>query len=46
MEEDFREVSIWWNNWIRRGLDEIPTIWFDSLFSKLDVGVNESGFSK
>ena len=46
MEEDFREISIWWNDWIRRGLVEIPTIWFDSLFSKLDTGNNESSFSK
>jgi putative proteasome-type protease len=46
MEEDFREISIWWNDWIRRGLTEIPTIWFDSLFSKLDAGDNTSSFSK
>jgi putative proteasome-type protease len=46
MEEDFREISIWWNNWIRRGLDEIPSIWFDSLFSKLAAGENLSSLPK
>ena len=45
-EEDFREISIWWNDWIRRDQVEIPTNLFDTLFSKLDAGDNKSSFSK
>ncbi len=33
MEEDFREISIWWQDWLRRGLVEMPANWFDSIFS-------------
>jgi hypothetical protein len=46
MEEDFREISIWWNDWIRRGLVEIPTTRFESLFSKLDAEDNANSFFK
>jgi len=38
MEEDFKEVSKWWQEWIRRGLVEIPASWFDNIFSKLEDG--------
>jgi putative proteasome-type protease len=45
-EEDFREISRWWQDWIRRGLVDIPVVWFDSLFSKLEAGDKESNPSK
>lgn len=30
-EEDFREISKWWQEWIRRGVEELPTAWIDNL---------------
>jgi hypothetical protein len=44
MEEDFKEASKWWQEWIRRGLVEIPAIWFDGIFSKLEDGGEEGNF--
>jgi len=37
-EEDFEQVSIWWQAWIRRGLVEMPASWFDGMFAKLEEG--------
>lgn len=34
-EEDFREISQWWQDWIRRGVAEMPASWLDQLFARL-----------
>lgn len=34
-EEDFREISQWWQDWIRRGVAEMPASWLDQIFSQL-----------
>ena len=42
--EDFNEASKWWQEWIRRGLNEIPAVWFDSIYSRLEDGSFEEKF--
>jgi len=34
-EEDFREISAWWQEWIRRGVAEMPASWLDQILSRL-----------
>lgn len=34
-EEDFREISRWWQDWIRRGVAEMPASWLDQILARL-----------
>lgn len=34
-EEDFREIADWWQEWIRRGVAEMPANWLEQIFSRL-----------
>lgn len=36
-EEDFRDISQWWQDWIRRGVSEMPAGWLDPILARLQA---------